>query len=127
MKMRSLYFIFLLFFVGCESSNIKTSVLDIETFESPPPPPLISPTSPVPNFTPNMNGLSEVQINEIPHPFNLNGHIPCVIWVNGKRLNISPQEAQKLAQAVDLSSKQKIHASKLHSGKGWVTPLSVTR
>ena len=41
----------------------------------------------------------QVQINEIPHPFNLNGHIPCTIWVNGKRLNISPLEAQKLAEA----------------------------
>ena len=127
MKTRSLYIIFLLFFSGCESSKVKTSDFDMETFQTPPPPPLISPTTPAPNFTPNMAGLSEVQINEIPHPFNLNGHIPCVIWVNGKRLNISPQEAQKLAQAVDLSSRQKIHASKLHSGEGWVKPLSVTR
>lgn len=127
MKIYSLYFIFLLFFVGCESSNIKTSPLDVKILKTPPPPPSILPTSRAPNFVPNTARLSQVQINEIPHPFNLNGHIPCVIWVNGKRLNISPQEAQKLAQAVDLSSREKIHASKLHSGEGWIKPLSVTR
>ena len=127
MKIYSLYFIFLLFFVGCEPSKIKNSTLDMETFKAPPPPPSILPTIPAPNFIPNTAKLAKIQINEIPHPFNLNGHIPCVIWVNGKRLNISPQEAQKLAEAVDLSSRQKIHAAKLHSGEGWIKPLSATR
>ncbi|NCF42964.1 MAG: hypothetical protein GWP32_08825 [Bacteroidetes bacterium] len=118
MKIYSLYFIFLLFFVGCESSKTEVSNIDSSKLELPPP---------IPNFTPNIVKLSEVQINEIPHPFNINGHIPCVIWVNGKRLNISPLEAQKLAKAVDLSSRPKIHASRLHSGEGWAKPLSVTR
>ena len=127
MKMRSLYIIFLLFFVGCESSKIEVANIDFDKLEAPPPPPLMLPTTPAPNFTPNIVKLSEVQINEIPHPFNLNGHIPCVIWVNGKKLNISPLEAQKLAKAVDLTSRPKIHASKLHSGEGWIKPLSVTR
>jgi len=125
--MRSLYFIFLLFFVGCEPSKVKNSTLVMEAFKTPLPPPSILPTISAPNFIPNTAKLAKIQINEIPHPFNLNGHIPCVIWVNGKRLNISPQEAQKLAEAVDLSSRQKIHATKLHSGEGWIKPLSATR
>jgi hypothetical protein len=127
MKVSSLYIIFLLFFIGCESSKTEVSNIDFSKLELPPPPPLMLPTTPVPNFTPNIVKSSQVQINEIPHPFNLNGHIPCVIWVNGKRLNISPLEAQKLAKAVDLSSRPKIHASKLHSGEGWTNPLSLTR
>ena len=114
MKMRSLYIIFLLFFVGCESSKIEVANIDFDKLEAPPLPPLMLPTTPAPNFTPNIVKLSEVQINEIPHPFNLDGHIPCVIWV-------------KLAKAVDLTSRPKIHASKLHSGEGWIKPLSVTR
>jgi|TARA_B110000305_G_C19390028_1_gene614325 hypothetical protein len=127
MKVSSLYIIFLLFFIGCESSKIEVANIDFDKLEAPPPPPLVSPPNPPPSFTPIMGKLNEVQINEVPHPFNLNGHIPCVVWVNGKQLTITPREAQNLANAVNLESRERIGTAQLNSGEGWLKPLTIIK
>jgi hypothetical protein len=124
MKMHSLYCICLLLFLGCETPQTKNLNNDLTFLEMiPPPPPNYSPPAPAPTFIPSFEHLAQIQINEIPHPFNLNGHMPCAVWVNGRRLDITPTQAQNLANAVNLSSQPKISPSKLHAGIGWIEAL----
>jgi hypothetical protein len=126
MKVSSLYIIFLLFFIGCNhTQQLNEEKTEFDFYEPPPPPPLVLPPSLAPDFIPSSTHLAEIQINEIPHPFNLNGHIPCQVWVNGKRLNIKPEEAQRLAKAIDLEDRPKIAPSMIHAGAGWTKPLSI--
>lgn len=115
-----------LFAIGCNHTEQPIDKkIDFDFYQPPPPPPSIPMPTSAPNFIPKPIDFAEIQINEIPHPFNLNGHIPCQVWVNGERLNISPAEAQKLAKAVKLDKRSKIELSKLHSGDGWLAPLKV--
>ena len=128
MKMYSLYCICFLFFLGCETPQTKNSNSDLAFLEMIPPPPHNHfPPNPAPTFTPNSSHLAQIQINEIPHPFNLNGHMPCAVWVNGRRLNITPIQAQNLANAVNLDSRPKIAPSKLHAGIGWLEALPIIK
>ena len=126
--MYSLYCICFLFFLGCETPQTKNSNSDLAFLEMiPPPPPNHFPPNPAPTFTPNSSHLAQIQINEIPHPFNLNGHMPCAVWVNGRRLNITPIQAQNVANAVNLDSRPKIAPSKLHAGIGWLEALPIIK
>ena len=124
MKMHSLYCICFLFFWGCETPKTETLNPESAFLEMiPPPPPDHFPPNPAPTFVPRSDHLHQIQINEIPHPFNLNGHMPCAVWVNGRRIDITPTQAQNLANAVNLNSQPKISPSKLHAGIGWLEAL----
>ena len=120
------YGIIALFFVciGCKHSN--KVVEDIE-LPIPPPPPIIVPPTPPPNYTPNILELAEIQINPIPHPFNLNGSRPYAVWVNGKRLPLSSHEIRALAQSLNLKFEQPKDTAQIHNGEGWQRPLNLTK
>ena len=91
----------------------------------PPPPPSILPPSPAPNFTPNIVKFAELQINPIPHPFNLNGNIPYAVWLNGEKLNLNPGEIRSLASSLNLKFEQPTDTAKIHQGEGWIYPLKI--
>ena len=90
---------------------------------APPPPPSFTPSSAPPSFTPPIEQLINIQVNPIPHPFNLNGAMPYAIWINGEQLPMSPRLSQSIATALGLEFSQPKNTAKIHSGEGWLYPL----
>lgn len=100
---------------------------DVESFDfnapPPPPPPNILPPSAPPNFKPNALELAEIQINPLPHPFNLDGRMPYAVWVNGERMRLNSEETRNLAKALNLKFEQPKDTAEIHNGAGWQYPL----
>lgn len=118
--------------VGCNHNNKVIEAIDFPL--PPPPPPNMLPFSAPPTFTPNVEELAlmrqkfegvEVQINPIPHPFNLNGSIPYVVWVNGERLPLNSIQVRELAQSLNLKFEQPKDTAEIHNGAGWQRPLEL--
>jgi hypothetical protein len=117
--MKNSLFIFLLALFGCTQ---KYKVINLP-IPPPPPPPNILPPSLPPSFSPSLDDVSNIQINPIPHPFNLNGHFPYAVWVDGQRLQLNYKELNQLVIALNLNFKQPKNTAKIHRGEGWVYPL----
>ena len=113
----------LLFVIGCKSSKLEEEI----DLPIPPPPSLpkhfLIPTTP-PNFTPNVEEVFEIQINPIPHPLNVNGNIPYVVWLNGEKLILSPKQVRELAYSLNIEYKQPEDTAEIHNGQGWLRPFS---
>lgn len=117
----SLIILFLfLFLFGCRQSG---QITDID-FPPPPPPPSLLPPPP-PNFTPTRDSVLSIQVNPIPHPFNLNGSVPYAVWVNGKRLPMNGNSSRNIAKALGLEFSQPKNTAKIHNGEGWLYPLEI--
>ena len=39
-----------------------------------------------------------IQVNSLPHPFNLNGRMPYQVWVNGERLKLNGDKANQIVE-----------------------------
>ena len=109
---------------GCNHSNQVIEAIDYP-IPPPPPPPNIMPSSAPPNFKPDITELAEVQINPIPHPFNLDGSRPYAVWVNGERLPLNNVQIRALAQSLNLKFEQPENTAKIHNGEGWQYPLNL--
>lgn len=118
------YFIYFVLLVGCNSFDRGSSRLKSINLDPPPPPPSFLPSSLAPNFIPNFSDFKQIQINNVPHPFDINGHLPCSVWINGKKADLTPQQAQSLAKILNLKSYPVIDNEKLHEGIGWLQPLT---
>jgi len=70
--------------------------------------------------------FTEIQINPIPHPLNLNGSIPYVIWIDGKRARLNAGEVRKLAVSLGLPLNVR-GTPEMHAGAGWHQPLNLTK
>ena len=77
-----LFFIFITLFFGCYSQK-KQSVRHQ-------------------NFIPPPQNATEIQINPIPHPFNVNGTSPFAVWLDGKRLPLDNSEIIKLTNSLNI-------------------------
>ena len=107
----------LILLCGCQSQKIKEEPQNIEEkplFDLPKH--FLVPTSP-----PKYN----IQINSIPHPFNLNGSHPYAVWVNGERLPLSGSQVRVLAQSLNLKFQQPKDTAEIHNGNGWQHPLKL--
>jgi hypothetical protein len=69
---------------------------------------------------------TEIQINPIPHPLNINGMLPYVVWIDGKRANLNPLEVRKLALSLDLPLNVR-GTPEMHAGAGWLEPHTLTK
>ena len=96
------------------SSCTTTSTKDIASINEPTPPSLPQSLIPVD---------ADIQINSIPHPFNLNGNMPYAVWVDGRRLALSMQETQSLAKSLNIKFTQPKDTAEIHMGNGWQRPL----
>ena len=123
MKTKINYLFILLFVIGCQTNKTKQKITELPM--PPPPPPSILPPSPPPNFIPDINNVKELQVNRLPHPFNVNGNIPYAVWVDGKRLALNSQEIKSLALALNLKFTQPEDTARIHSGEGWLFPKSI--
>lgn len=69
-----------------------------------------------------------VQVNSLPHPFNLNGSMPYQVWVNGERLPLNGDKAKQIVSLLDLGPfEQPEDTGEIHSGAGWLRPLPITQ
>lgn len=67
-----------------------------------------------------------IQVNSLPHPFNLNGSMPYQVWVNGERLPLRGEKTEKLIELLDLNEfEQPEDTAEIHSGAGWLRPFPV--
>lgn len=69
---------------------------------------------------------TEIQINAIPHPLNIDGALPYVVWIDGKRANLNPREVRKLALSLDLPLNVR-GTPEMHAGAGWLEPHNLTK
>ena len=67
--------------------------------------------------------ITEIQINAVPKPLDINGLYPYMVWVNGKHSGLSPGEAKALAQALNLPIHEKPTHYAINNGDGWLRPL----
>ena len=125
MKYNILLSLFLL--ASCNSSKLQEATLP----EIPQSPPKVDFTPPNPSLEPDLNLFAakykEVQINRLPHPFNLNGSIPYAIWVDGKKLKLNPKETRALAESLNLKFEQPEDTAEIHSGEGWLFPKKINK
>ncbi len=124
MKTKINYLFIALLLVGCQANKTKNQGTG---FIAPPPPPKILPSLPPPNFTTDINEVKEIQVNRLPHPFNLNGNTPYAVWVDGKRLQLSRNEVKSLAVALNLKFTQPEDTAEIHNGEGWLYPKKLDR
>ena len=69
-----------------------------------------------------------VQVNSLPHPFNLGGSMPYQVWVNGERLPLNSDKANKIVELLDIGPfEQPKNTGDIHSGAGWLRPLNITQ
>ena len=67
-----------------------------------------------------------IQVNSLPHPFNLNGTMPYQVWVNGERLPLRGDKTDKLIELLDLGEfEQPEDTAEIHSGAGWLRPFPI--
>jgi hypothetical protein len=115
-----------LFLIGCNHGGKKVEAIGYPIFRPPPPPNILPPSSP-PLFVPPFSELTRIQINPIPHPFNLNGDVPYAVWLNGEKLNLSSKEVRALAASLNLKFKQPTNTAQIHNGEGWLSPLQLNK
>ena len=125
MKYNILLSLFLL--AGCNSSKFQEATLP----ETPQSPPKVDFAPPNPSLEPDLNLFAvkykEIQINRLPHPFNLNGSIPYAIWVDGEKLKLNPKETRALAESLNLKFEQPEDTAEIHSGEGWLFPKKINK
>ena len=121
------YCMLFLFLVGCSHNNKIIEPINYTLPAPPPKPPNILPPTPPPTFIPDTKGLAEIQINPLPHPFNLNGNMPYAVWINGERLALNMHETQALAKTLNLKFKQPEDTAEIHNGDGWIRPLDMNK
>ena len=111
--------ILLIYFVlisGCSQYKKDSNSLAI-----PPPPPNLVPPNPAPNFVPKFNKLYNIQINSIPHPFDVNGNFPYAVWLDGERVNLNLNESANLFKILK-TKKTTRSASNTRLPNGWQRP-----
>jgi len=107
MKTNIINIIISLFLFGCSSNKQKQTKID-------------TPTPPV--FVSDLLNAKELQINRLPHPFNLNGSVPFAVWADGKKLNLKPKQTIELARYLGIKFEQPPDTAEIHSGQGWLHP-----
>ena len=107
-------------FFGCSQNRTETSSF----FDAPPPPPPpnILPDTAPPKYIPQ---FENIQVNTIPHPFNINGRMPFAVWVDGQKLPINSKESKAIVQALDIKFKQPKDTAQIHRGEGWLYPKKI--
>ena len=48
-----------------------------------------------------------------------------IVWVNGKKINLTMSETNELAEALNLPIDPPKEPNNLHDGRGWFQPLEI--
>ena len=69
--------------------------------------------------------ITEIQINAVPKPLDVDGFYPYMVWVNGKHSGLNPGQAKALARALNLPLHEKPTHYAIDRGDGWLYPLKL--
>tara|TARA_R100000808_G_scaffold24269_1_gene55501 strand:+ start:23786 stop:24181 length:396 start_codon:yes stop_codon:yes gene_type:complete len=61
-----------------------------------------------------------VEINQVPPPFDLAGHDPYVVWINGARVRVPKEYIHPIIDTVGKENIQPIDIPNMH--EGWLQP-----
>ena len=61
-----------------------------------------------------------IEINSVPFPFDLNGHYPYVVWMNGKRVELPKEDLITLVNKVGKENIPLADTKDIH--RGWLSP-----
>ena len=61
-----------------------------------------------------------VEINQVPPPFDLDGHDPYVLWVNGARVRIAKEYLHPIIEHIGKENIKPIDIPNMHDG--WIEP-----
>lgn len=64
-----------------------------------------------------------IEINKVPHPFNLNNFNEYVVWVNGKKVVMERNDKNALIALVGARNIAPVSDEDIHNGDGWLRPL----
>lgn len=67
--------------------------------------------------------ITEIQINAVPKPLDIDGLYPYMVWVNGEPSTLTNGQAKALAQALNLPIHEKPVHYAIENGDGWLRPL----
>ena len=107
MKLLFLPLVVLFFFSSCKHKSIKNTKEPQELVKE-----IIYPHPKFKHF---------IEINSVPEPFDVNGMHPYVLWINGKKMNISKVKKQ-LVEIVNSFENEEIQpppSPDIH--RGWMT------
>ena len=80
-----------------------------------------------PGSTPKSAYKGTIQVNKLPFPFNLDGSMPYQVWVDGERLPLNGDQADRIVDALELAKGkdfiQPENTAEIHAGAGWQFPL----
>jgi len=65
-----------------------------------------------------------IQVNRIPHPFNLNGRLPFQVWVDGEQVPLDINEVKDMIEVLNIKFTQPKDTKEIHSGAGWIFPYA---
>jgi hypothetical protein len=88
---------------------------------------IAKPTLPPPIIAEAIFQGKEVQVNRLPHPFNVNGNLPFAVWVDGERVPLSRTELQAVGHTLNIQFSQPPDTAELHNGKGWLYPIPLSK
>ena len=74
--------------------------------------------------TPPTFHLNKIQINSVPHPFNVGGFYAYAVWVNGKKASLNSHQINTLIKELQLKNVPPSSAN-IHNGDGWLHPLKL--
>ena len=75
------------------------------------------------NKSGGLQAATGVQVNSLPHPFNVGGNMPYQVWVNGERLPLNSDKANRIVDLLDLKPfEQPKNTAAIHNGAGWMFP-----
>ena len=66
------------------------------------------------------NNPVAIEINSVPPPFDLGGHNPYVVWMNGKRVNLPKKDVISLVNQVGEDNIPPADMRDIH--RGWLFP-----
>ena len=61
-----------------------------------------------------------IEINSVPSPFDMNGHNPYVVWMNGKRVQLPKKDLLLLVDKVGQENIPSLDTRDIH--RGWLFP-----
>lgn len=118
---RILFIINSVLLFGLIVSNTHESTMDTNSTSVVDPTEIFKPTG-------RLQAAPGVQVNSLPHPFNLDGRMPYQVWVNGERLPLNGDKAKQIVNLLDLGPfEQPKDTAEIHSGAGWLRPFPITQ
>lgn len=69
--------------------------------------------------------FTNIQVNRLPAPFNIDGGMPFQVWVDGTPLPVNGRVSRDIVAKLNLEFEQPIQSPAIMSGDGWLRPKTL--